>query len=88
MLKNGVDLRLDGYPVSMHHKVFIIDERIVVTSSFNFSNIVKTRNVENTLIIHDLEIATLYIEEGEWVWFKSANKSLNRNGSVLIRFFL
>ena len=35
---NGVDVREDGNSANMHHKVFIIDGKIVVTGSYNFSN--------------------------------------------------
>ena len=57
----------------MHHKVIIIDGRIVVTGSYNFSKSAKTRNDENTLIMHSPEIAELYIEEFERVWEISEN---------------
>lgn len=69
--KNGIDVRLDGNPFSMHHKVILIDDRIVVTGSYNFSHSAKTRNDENTLVIHSPEIATLYKEEFERVWSKA-----------------
>jgi len=59
---------LDGNPQSMHHKVIIIDGQIVVTGSYNFSKNAKTRNDENTLILHSLEIADLYFDEFERVW--------------------
>ena len=36
----------------MHHKVFIIDEEIVITGSFNPSKNADTRNDENILIIN------------------------------------
>jgi phosphatidylserine/phosphatidylglycerophosphate/cardiolipin synthase-like enzyme len=65
LLENRIDVRLDGNQHGMHHKVIIIDERIVVTGSYNFSN---TRNDENTLIIHDPEIAEFYREEFARVW--------------------
>jgi len=68
LLENGIDVRLDGNPKSMHHKVIIIDGQIVVTGSYNFSKSAKTRNDENTLILHSSEIAELYIEEFERVW--------------------
>ncbi len=48
LLENGIDMRLDGSPYSMHHKVIIIDGQIVVTGSYNFSKSAKTRNDENT----------------------------------------
>ena len=64
----GIDVRLDGNPGSMHHKVFIIDGEIVVTGSYNFSKNARTRNDENTLILHNPEIGKLYLEEFERVW--------------------
>jgi phosphatidylserine/phosphatidylglycerophosphate/cardiolipin synthase-like enzyme len=68
LLENGIDVRLDGNRYGMHHKVIIIDERIVVTGSYNFSNNAKTRNDENTLVIHDPEMAEFYREEFARVW--------------------
>jgi phosphatidylserine/phosphatidylglycerophosphate/cardiolipin synthase-like enzyme len=68
LLENGVEVRLDGNPRGMHHKVILIDNQIVVTGSYNFSNNAKTRNDENTLIIHSAEVAALYRDEFERVW--------------------
>jgi len=68
LLENGIDVRLDGNRHGMHHKVIIIDERIVVTGSYNFSNNAKTRNDENSLILHSAEIAEIYVEEFDRVW--------------------
>lgn len=47
----------------MHHKVFIIDGKTVVTGSFNPTAGGNTRNDENILIIEDEEIAELFLEE-------------------------
>lgn len=68
LLSAGLDVRLDGNPRSMHHKVIIIDEQIVVTGSYNFSASAETRNDENTLIIHNSEIASQYLSEFERVF--------------------
>ena len=68
LLENGINVRLDDNQHGMHHKVIIIDERIVVTGSYNFSNNAKTRNDENTLIIHSPQISTLYRDEFARVW--------------------
>ncbi len=68
LLENGMDARLDINPRAMHHKVILIDERIAVIGSYNFSNNAKTRNDENTLIVHSSEISTLDMEEFERVW--------------------
>jgi phosphatidylserine/phosphatidylglycerophosphate/cardiolipin synthase-like enzyme len=71
LLDNGVKVGLDGNPGSMHHKVIIIDETIVVVGSYNFIESAKTRNDENTLVIHSPEKAGLYRQECERVWEES-----------------
>ncbi len=49
----------------MHHKVIIIDKKIVITGSFNFSENADNNNDENLLIIHSADLAKLYEEEFE-----------------------
>jgi phosphatidylserine/phosphatidylglycerophosphate/cardiolipin synthase-like enzyme len=68
LLEQGVEVRLDGNRRGMHHKVIVIDDRIVVTGSYNFSNNAKTRNDENTLIVNSAEVAALYRQEFERMW--------------------
>lgn len=64
-------MRQDGNPDILHHKVFIIDDSIVVTGSFNFSNSAATRNDENLLIIHSESIANAYLSEFAKRWRES-----------------
>lgn len=59
----GIDVRLDGNPDKMHHKFFVIDEQIVITGSYNFSRSAEERNDENTIVIHNAEIAKQYLDE-------------------------
>ena len=61
----GLDVRQDGNPGILHHKVFIIDEDTVVTGSFNFSNNAVESNDENLVIIQEPDIATLFLQEFE-----------------------
>jgi phosphatidylserine/phosphatidylglycerophosphate/cardiolipin synthase-like enzyme len=72
-LKHGLDVRLDGNPGSMHHKVIVIDGRFVVTGSYNFSNNARTRNDENTLVIHSVEVAGLFLEEFRRIYAAALN---------------
>ncbi len=62
-LDAGLDIRLDGNTKNMHHKVIIIDKKIVVAGSYNFSYYAETRNDENTLILHDPNVAALFLAE-------------------------
>ncbi|MGC9398032.1 MAG: phospholipase D-like domain-containing protein [Anaerolineae bacterium] len=59
----GLDVRLDGNPYNMHHKVIVIDEAVVITGSYNFSRSAAEYNDENVLILHSSEIARHYLEE-------------------------
>ena len=63
LMANGIDVRLDSNPNSM----IIIADQIVITGSYNFSKSAKTRNYENTLVIHNPEIPALYNKEFERV---------------------
>jgi phosphatidylserine/phosphatidylglycerophosphate/cardiolipin synthase-like enzyme len=58
-----LDVLVDGNPYILHHKVFIIDEQVVVLGSFNFSKSADTSNDENVLIVHDPGLAARYLEE-------------------------
>ncbi|NQV91482.1 hypothetical protein HQ489_03325 [Candidatus Woesearchaeota archaeon] len=61
----GINVVKDTNPNNMHHKVFIIDNKTVITGSFNPSANGDTRNDENILIISSEEIAQKYLEEFE-----------------------
>jgi phosphatidylserine/phosphatidylglycerophosphate/cardiolipin synthase-like enzyme len=63
-----LDVRIDSIDGQMHHKVFIIDEAIVVIGSYNFSQSAETRNDENTLIIYNEAIAEQFVMEFQRVW--------------------
>ncbi len=59
----GIPVRLDKNRYIMHHKVLIIDDRIVITGSYNMSKNAARRNDENILIINDRSIAKKYTGE-------------------------
>jgi phosphatidylserine/phosphatidylglycerophosphate/cardiolipin synthase-like enzyme len=65
--QSGLDVKLGGLDGLMHHKVFIIDEQIVVTGSYNFSRSAEERNDENIIIIYNTDIAQEFIKEFERV---------------------
>ncbi len=64
----GLDLRQDGNPYLLHHKVFLIDDDTVVTGSANFSASGTRSNDENMLIIEDKALAAAYAAEFERRW--------------------
>lgn len=67
----GLDARQDGNPFILHHKLFIIDNRVVLTGSMNFSANATTSNDENMIIIEDRDLARQYLGEFERRWAES-----------------
>jgi phosphatidylserine/phosphatidylglycerophosphate/cardiolipin synthase-like enzyme len=61
-------VKQDGNPSFLHHKVIVVDERIVITGSMNYSTNAEESNDENVIIIDNAEIARLYLQEFERVW--------------------
>ncbi len=59
----GIDVKKDNSSGLMHHKVFIIDKKIVVTGSFNPTEAADERNDDNMVIIRDEGIAKEYLKE-------------------------
>jgi len=57
------DVLPDGNPYIMHHKVIIIDDATVILGSYNFTASAEEDNDENLLIIHDAEVAALFVAE-------------------------
>ncbi len=67
LLNASINATIDSSSGLLHHKVFIIDNAVVITGSMNPSKNGNENNDENILIIHSKEIAALYIQEFERV---------------------
>ena len=68
LMCRSVPVKQDGNSGFLHHKVIVIDERIVITGSMNYSTNAEENNDENVIIIDNAEIARLYLQEFERVW--------------------
>lgn len=64
----NLQVRKDGNPRLMHHKVIIIDGQTTILGSFNFTGNANDSNDENILIIHDPTFASYFLEEFATVW--------------------
>jgi phosphatidylserine/phosphatidylglycerophosphate/cardiolipin synthase-like enzyme len=63
-----IPVRQDGNPAFLHDKIIVVDDRIVITGSLNFSTNAEESNDENVIIIDNAEIARLYMQEFQRVW--------------------
>lgn len=64
----GLDVYQDGGAGQMHHKTIVIDESVVITGSYNFTNSAELRNDEYALVIYSEEIAALFVAEFQRVY--------------------
>ena len=68
-LKNaGIPIKIDHSRYHMHHKFGIIDSRIVLTGSFNWTYTASKHNQENLLITTNFDITKQYAEQFEQLW--------------------
>lgn len=64
LISAGGHLRIADLSVGfMHHKFCVIDNKIAITGSYNWTYYAETRNVENIIITDSLEIVNLFSTE-------------------------
>ena len=63
--EKGAKVYLDTNTYTMHHKCIIIDNKTVITGSYNFSASADTKNDENVIILHSDTLAAVYTDEFE-----------------------
>ena len=79
MIEAGIDVRSDGKHAIQHNKVMLIDDSIVITGSYNFTNSAEKRNAENIIILKSEYAAKRYGDN--WlVHWAHAEKSLQPEG--------
>jgi phosphatidylserine/phosphatidylglycerophosphate/cardiolipin synthase-like enzyme len=66
--KKGVPVLLDTDGGLMHDKFAIIDNKIVITGSYNWTRNAEHRNRENVIIIYSRSLAEIYTEEFFKLW--------------------
>jgi phospholipase D len=77
LLKGGIPVFIDTVSGIAHNKVIIIDNKIVVTGSYNFSKAAYSRNAENLVAINSPELAEKYTN----------NWTIRKNASILMDKF-
>ena len=68
LMCRSVPVKQDGNSGFLHHKVIVVDERIVITGSMNYSTNAEENNDENVVIIDNADLARLYLQEFDRVW--------------------
>lgn len=61
LTNEGISPWIDYRPAIAHNKVMVLDQKTVITGSFNFTKAAQKRNAENVLIITDANLAKQYL---------------------------
>ncbi len=68
LASSGVPVRIDADPAHMHHKFAVLDRRIVVGGSYNWTRSASTSNQENLMVLDHPRLASRYLEEFDRLW--------------------
>jgi phosphatidylserine/phosphatidylglycerophosphate/cardiolipin synthase-like enzyme len=61
----GISVLIDSKHAIAHNKIMIVDGKIVITGSFNFTKSAEESNAENLLVISDSDFALRYLQNWE-----------------------
>ena len=59
---------MDNTPNHMHHKFALIDQRVLVNGSFNWTRSATEYNQENILVTDEQGLVAAYLREFESLW--------------------
>lgn len=68
LIDKGVDVRMDKTENHMHHKFAVIDKKILVNGSFNWTRSASDYNQENILVTDEPKLVSAYLNEFEGLW--------------------
>jgi mitochondrial cardiolipin hydrolase len=66
----GIEVRVDQTEYHMHHKFALIDGKVAITGSYNWTRSAAAYNEENLLVTDDQGILQRYAQEFERLWIK------------------
>ncbi|KAK0056514.1 mitochondrial cardiolipin hydrolase [Biomphalaria pfeifferi] len=66
--KEGIPVRVNDSSFLMHHKFVIVDEKILINGSFNWTYQAITGNKENVIITDDISVTSLFKAEFQRLW--------------------
>ena len=78
LVQKGIKTRISTNNYIMHNKFAIIDNRLLLTGSYNWTASANNRNDENLLIIDDPEIIALYQNQFEKLWLNKYSPQRTR----------
>jgi phosphatidylserine/phosphatidylglycerophosphate/cardiolipin synthase-like enzyme len=76
LIKRGFEVKYHTGPGLMHNKFAIIDGKVLITGSFNWTPTADQKNEENLLIMTDKDLIKKYADRFEYLWKMSRKGEL------------
>ena len=76
LIKRDFEVKYHTGPGLMHNKFAIIDGKVLITGSFNWTPTADQKNEENLLIMTDKDLIKKYQERFEYLWGRSRKGEL------------
>ena len=67
----------------MHNKIVIVDDKKVITGSYNFTNDAENKNYENVIISDIPEFVADYVKEFDKLWAMSTVNNASATGKTI-----
>lgn len=71
--QRGIAVKIDTTPYHMHHKFMIVDGKILLTGSYNWTRSAARFNQENVLSMQDADVISSFQEHFDELWEKCVN---------------
>lgn len=68
LINEGIDVRMDNTGNHMHHKFALLDKKILINGSFNWTRSASDYNQENILVTDEPKLVSAYLSEFESLW--------------------
>jgi len=68
LIKQGIGVRYHIGTGIMHNKFAVIDGKVLLTGSFNWTPTANEKNEENLLVMDDKKLVQKYVERFEYLW--------------------
>jgi len=69
----GIPVKMDTSPYHMHHKFAVIDKKLLINGSFNWTHSAATTNCENVMITNNKEFVSEFDRQFETMWNDTVN---------------
>jgi hypothetical protein len=78
LVQKGINTRISSNNYIMHNKFAVIDNRLLLTGSYNWTFSANHRNDENLMVIDDTDVIARYQDYFEKLWFDKYNVQKTR----------